>query len=141
MPTSLEQQRRAVGTAMTASRGTGDQMAARRNGRKAVEDINSLVSPASQRKTLTTLDPRGRLEAKQGRGDYEEPATAGWVGIASPLTEADYATREYWAEKTITSSDGLLSFRIKPIKKIIQADANAAEVVQLFADPNPVPAP
>lgn len=147
---SLEQQRRAIGTAMTARRGTGDQMAARRgtgeqmaarrNGRKAVEDINSLVSPASQRKTLTTLDPRGRLEAKQGRGDYVEPTTGG-VGIASPLTEADYDTREYWAEKTITSSDGLLSFRIKPIKKIIQADANAAEVVQIFADPNPVPAP
>jgi hypothetical protein len=140
MPSSLEQQRRAVGTAMTARRGTGDQMASRRNGRKAVEDINSLVSPASQRKTLTALDPRGRLEAKQGRGDYVEPTTGG-VGIVSPLTEATYATREYWAEKTITSSDGLLSFRIKPIKKIIQADANAAEVVQLFADPNPVPAP
>ena len=138
---SLGQQRRAIGQAMTASRGTGDQMASRRNGRKAVEDINSLVSPASQRKTLTTLDPRGRLEAKQGRGDYEEPATAGGVGIASPLTEADYDDREYWDEKTITSSDGLLSFRIKPIKKIIQADANAAEVVQLFADPSPVPTP
>jgi len=138
---SLEQQRRAIGTAMTARRGTGDQMAARRNGRKSVEDINSLVSPASQRKTLTTLDPRGRLEARQGRGDYEEPAAAGGVGIASPLTEADYDTREYWAEKTITSSDGLLSFRIKPIKKIIQADANDAEVVQLFADPSPVPTP
>ena len=138
---SLEQQRRAIGTAMTARRGTGEQMAARRNGRKAVEDINSLVSPASQRKTLTALDPRGRLEAKQGRGDYEEPATAGGGGIASPLTEADYDTREYWAEKTITSSDGLLSFRIKPIKKIIQADANYSEVVQLFADPDPAPAP
>ena len=148
---SLEQQRRAIGTAMTARRGTGDQMAARRgtgeqmaarrNGRKAVEDINSLVSPASQRKTLTTLDPRGRLEAKQGRGDYEEPAAAGGVGIASPLTEADYATREYWAEKTITSSDGLLSFRIKPIKKIIQTDDNYSEVVQLFAEPDPAPAP
>jgi hypothetical protein len=140
MPSSLEQQRRAAGTAMTARRGTGDQMAARRNGRKAVEDINSLVSLPSQRKSLTALDPRGRLEAKQGRGDYVEPITAG-AGIASPLTEAAYADREYWAEKTITSSDGLLSFRIKPIKKIIQADANDAEVVQLFADPNPVPAP
>ena len=141
MPSSLEQQRRAVGTAMTASRGTGAGMAARRRGQATVDDINSLVSPASQRKTLTTLDPRGRLEARQGRGDYEEPATAGGVGIASPLTEADYDTREYWDEKTITSSDGLLSFRIKPIKKIVQADANAAEVVQLFADPSPVPAP
>ncbi len=127
---SLEQQRRAGGAAM----------AARRRGQATVDDINSLVSPASQRKTLTTLDPRGRLEAKQGRGDYVEPTTGG-VGIASPLTEADYDTREYWAEKTITSSDGLLSFRIKPIKKIIQTDDNYSEVVQLFADPDPAPAP
>lgn len=131
---SLEEQRRAIGTAMTASRGTGDQMAARRNGRKAVDDINSLVSPASQRKTLTTLDPRGRLEAKQGRGDYVEPVTGGG-GIASPLTELDYLDRLHWDERTITSSDGLLSFRVKPIKQITQQDDNGDEVLQRFAEP------
>ena len=131
---SLEQQRRAIGTAMTARRGTGEQMAARRNGRKAVEDINSLVSPASQRKTLTILDPRGRLEAKQGRGDYVEPTTGG-AGIASPLTELDYLARLHWDEQTITSSDGLLSFRIKPIKQITQQDDNGDEVLQRFAMP------
>lgn len=135
MPSSLEQQRRAIGTAITARRGTGDQMSARRNGRKSVEDINSLVSPASQRKTLTTLDPRGRLEARQGRGDYEEPVAAGGAGIASPLTELDYLARLHWDERTITSSDGLLSFRVKPIKQITQQDDNGDEVLQRFAMP------
>ena len=132
---SLEQQRRAVGTAMTARRGTGEQMAARRNGRKAVEDINSLVSPASQRKTLTTLDPRGRLEAKQGRGDYVEPTTGG-VGIASPLTEQSYAQREYHPQGEFTS-DGL--FYLPAIKKIVltDADGTVGEVL-LAAPPAPV---
>ena len=136
MPSSLEQQRRAVGTAMTARRGTGEQMAARRNGRKAVEDINSLVSPASQRKTLTTLDPRGRLEAKQGRGDYVEPTTAGGVGIASPLTEQSYAQREYHPQGEFTS-DGL--FYLPAIKKIVltDADGTVGEVL-LAAPPAPV---
>lgn len=116
-------------------------MAARRRGQATVDDINSLVKLPTTKPKLAPIEPRGGLAAKQGRGDYQEPEASTGGGIASPLTEADYDTREYWAEKTITSSDGLLSFRIKPIKKIIQADANAAEVVQLFADPNPVPAP
>lgn len=140
MATSQEQNRRAIGAALTASRGSGAAMAARRRGRASVEDLNSLVTPAPQRRQLAAVEPRGAVPAQQGRGDYTPPPT-GTGGIASPLTELDYADREYWDAITINSSDGMLSFRVKPIKKIIQADANDAEVVQLFADPNPVPAP
>lgn len=136
MATSLEQQRRAIGTAMTASRGTEASMASRRRGQATVDDINSLVKPPTASKQLPTLEPRGGVAAKQGRGDYQEPST-GTAGIASPLTEADYSARQYWDEVTLVSSDGLLSFRIKPIKQITQADANDAEVVQIFADPEP----
>lgn len=136
---SLEQQRRAIGTAMTARRGTGEQMAARRNGRKAVEDINSLVSPASQRKTLTTLDPRGRLEAKQGRGDYTDtrPNQAGGTGVAWPLVESDYDARTYHASG-LASSDGL--FTIPAIDKLVLTDAEGRTGEVRLAEP-PAPTP
>lgn len=125
MATTQESRRRSIGTAMTS----------RRTGRASVNDINSIITAAAQKKTLKTIEPKGSLPAVQGRGEYEAPATS-TGGIASPLTEADYDDREYWAEQTVMSSDGLLSFRVKPIKQITQRDANDAEVVQIFADPS-----
>lgn len=143
---TLAEQRRAIGETMVARRGTGAQaqaarraigtaMEVRRTGKAAVEDINSLVTTPRQSKQLEAVEPRGTVAAKQGRGDYTEPTAGGAAGIASPLTEADYSSRQYWPDQTITSTDGLLSFRIKPIKQLTQADANGAEVLQVFAEP------
>ncbi|MDT4827639.1 hypothetical protein FQZ97_609920 [compost metagenome] len=79
--------------------------------------------------------------ATKGRGSWDpnKPATGGGGGIASPLTETAYADRTFWAERTILSSDGLLTFKVKPIKEITQADANDLEVKQVFADPAVTP--
>jgi hypothetical protein len=139
MARSQEQSRRSIGAALTASRGSGAGMAARRRGLTTVSDLNSLVTPPKQRKQLAVVEPRGAVPATQGRADYTPPPTT-TGGIASPLTETEYAARQYYTERTITSSDGLLSIRVKPIKQITQTDANDAEVVQIFAVP-PVPTP
>lgn len=144
---TLEQQRRAIHDAMVARRGTGAQMnasrqASRRTGRPIVDDLNSLLTPTTPKPGLPPVEPRGGVPATTGRGTYTAPAGgSSTAGIASPLTETNYGDREYWAEKTITSSDGLLSFRLRPIKSISQTDANGAPVVQLFANPSPEPAP
>ena len=143
---TLAEQRRAIGEAMVARRGTGAQMqaerraigtamVARRTGKASVEDINSLVTPPRQSKTLEAVEPRGTVAAKQGRGDYNEATNTGTAGIASPLTEVSYSEREYWPEQTVTSADGLLSFRVKPLKVLNQVDANGDEVQQVFANP------
>lgn len=150
---TLEQQRRAIHDAMVARRGTGAQMTAsrqaigaamvsRRTGRPIVDDLNSLLTPTTPKPGLPQVEPRGGVPATKGRGTYTAPAGgSSTAGIASPLTETNYGDREYWAEKTITSSDGLLSFRLRPIKSISQTDANGGPVVQLFADPSPEPTP
>ena len=140
---SLEQQRRAGGAAMEQQRRAGGAaMAARRRGQATVDDINSLVKLPATKSKLAPIEPRGGLAAKQGRGDYQEPEASTGGGIASPITEIKYSDRTYWDDITITSSDGLLSFRVKPIKQIEQVDANADEVVQIFANPKPpVPTP
>jgi hypothetical protein len=79
------------------------------------------------------------VPASRGTGTYKAPTSSGGTGagIASPLTETSYTAREYWPEQTLLSSDGLLSFKVKPIKKIVQTDASTTpqEVVQLFAEP------
>ena len=106
--------------------------------KQLVTALNSLVKPVS-RKELKPLEPRGALAGKRATAEYKAPATGTGGGIASPLTEASYAAREYWPVEVLTSSDGLLTFRVKPIKKIVQADANDAEVVQIFAQPVATP--
>ncbi|MDF3931402.1 hypothetical protein [Pseudomonas citronellolis] len=112
-------------------------MADRSNSATLAADIRAITGADSQqRKQLKTLEPRGALEEKRGRADYVEPAAAAASGgIASPLTESSFLDREYWADKVITSTDGLFSFKIKPIKSIHQVDANNAEVIQQFAQP------
>ena len=61
-------------------------------------------------------------------------AGAGGVttGIASPLTEGNFALREFWPG-AYTTTDGL--FVLPAIKKLVTADANGAEVVINFAEP------
>lgn len=145
---SLEQQRKALNDNMTGRRGTGAQMeaerqalgqamVARRTGASQLQDIHGLARPATQQRTLRRIEPRGSLAAQKGRGTWSAPAlvpNAG-TGIASPLIEQDYEARTYWDERTVVSVDGLLSFRIKPIKEFTQLDANDFEVKQQFAEP------
>lgn len=52
---------------------------------------------------------------------------------ASP--SAPYTARTYYDEYTVTSSDGLLTLKLKPIKQMKSVDANGAEVVQIYAEP------
>lgn len=59
-----------------------------------------------------------------GAGPGARPA-----GIASPLTEEDYATRE-WHAAQVYSSDGFLSW--PQIKKQVFKDANGATVEIVF---------
>ena len=56
-------------------------------------------------------------------------------GIASPLTETSYAAREFHATQTITSTDGLFTLKIKPVKKIKFKDAGNADVEIVFKAP------
>lgn len=137
--------RRAIGTAnekarrgfdnTAARRAIGARMEADRRGSTVQEDINRLVIPIRQPATLRQAEPLGSLPAKRGRADYKAPTESAGGGIASPLIEASYGARTFWPDVTVTSTDGLRSFVIKPIKEITQADANAAEVKQQFAQP------
>lgn len=145
---SLESERRAIGSNNEAARrGIGQRMindraaikagisAARASTFKA--DLNALESSPRKQVTLTKRDAKGTRAATVGTGSYKAPATTGGTGggIASPLTETSYASREYWGPQSITSVDGLLTFRVLPIKQLSQADADDVEIKQIYAEP------
>jgi len=56
-------------------------------------------------------------------------------GIASPLTETAYSDRTYHSTKTITSTDGLLTFEVDPIKQVFFQDAAGKSVEIYFQSP------
>lgn len=138
---AMEQGRRAAGRALEdARRAGGQQMEATRRGEAVAEDINSLVRPQRQARTLPRVAPVGALPAQRSSADYKAPAATGTAGIASPLIEGaagEGATlaREYYAGITLTSSDGLISLDVEPLKKLTMRDANGEPVVMEFAQP------
>lgn len=119
---AMEDNRRAIGTAMTE----------RRTGKSVAEDVNALVSPARQRRTLPSVDPVGALPSQRGRGTYQPAPSAGGGGIASPLVETDADMRTYHEEVLLPSTDGLTWIRWRSVKRIHMVDANNAEVVLEF---------
>lgn len=79
-------------------------------------------------------DPREGVEPGRAKASREVEESA---GIASPLTEPDVTAREYHDTQLVTSADGLFTLPVKPLKKLVMADANGAEVVMELAQPEP----
>lgn len=56
-------------------------------------------------------------------------------GIASPLVETAFTDRHYWPVVSITSTDGLLTWEVDPIKKVFFNDALGNGVEIDYAQP------
>lgn len=123
---------RRAGDGAAARRAGGDAMLERRTGRAQVDEINALVNQPRPRKQLKTLTPRGALPAQTSPGINTPTPAATSGGIASPLTEQNYAAREYWPNGEY-SNDGLLT--LPAAKKLVLTDADGAEVIINLAQP------
>lgn len=98
------------------------------------EYLNRAVKPEHKPKVLPPLPAKGAIGVQVGIGEWKGGgAAAGGGGIASPLTEADASTREYWPDG-LRSSDGL--FVLPAIKTLNMTDASGAEVVIQLANPD-----
>lgn len=78
-------------------------------------------------KTLPAVKTATSIPARTGSSG---PKSTGGGSIASPLTETAYASRTYHSPMTITSTDGLLTWEVDPIKQVFFTDAtgNAVEI-------------
>jgi hypothetical protein len=150
--TSLAEQRAAIRAGISASRSSNlaEQRAAIRAGIQASRastikrDLNSLETSRRQAGELLVLERRGTISAARGTGVYRAPTGGTGSGIASPLTELTKVVdgntvpdRDYYPDQTLTSSDGLFSFEVRPINKLKLTDANDALVEVVFAVPAP----
>ncbi len=141
---TLEEQRRATAAGMAASRAPtgqaqrqagGQAMIERRTGRSQVDDINALVNPPRQRRSLPAVEPRGSVPAQTGTGNYQPPAAGAGGGIAGPLVEVP-GSREYFANKTqFYTSEFLFVVEIQPLRRMTMMDANGAEVPFEYREP------
>ena len=68
-----------------------------------------------EKKGLSEPVEKKPIVKKAGSADYEASSSGG----GGTRTEADAATREYYDEQLITSSDGLFQLAIQPIKWIL----------------------
>lgn len=148
---TLADQRRAIragvnssraATGADARRAIGEQIIKDRRGESVVQDLNRLITPQAQRRTLRTVPPVGAVPATRGRGTYTPPPATGG-GIASPLIERlvivdgqAVGDREYWPNGH-TTSDGL--FVLPAIKTWNFIDAAGAAVQLQLADPEGSP--
>lgn len=119
-------------------------MVDRRTGKQQVDDINAVLNPPKQQRTLKTVEARGGIPAQRGRGTYVAPPASSGGGIASPLTEKTKVVQdEEGNSKTVpdrdyypsgfTSSDGL--FVLPAISVQRMTDAGGADVQFIFANP------
>ena len=133
--TNNEAARRAIGTNNKAARRKiGSDMIERRTGRAQVDDINALLNPPRERRTLKQLEPRGGVTGQVGTGNYTAPPATGG-GLAWPLTEDDASTRVFWSSQVISSADGLVAIQIKPLRTMMLRDANDSSGALSLAEP------
>lgn len=91
------------------------------------DSIRSLAEPVERGQRFAeapTVGARVGLVAT-GRGSV---STGGGGSVA--LEEDDYTQREYWTTVNKTSTDGLLTIQIKPIKSILLTDGSRATFKQ-----------
>lgn len=147
--TTLAQQRAAIAAGISSARAAtggderraiGKRIETERRGAEVVEDLNRLINPTRQRRTLRTVPPVGALPTTRGRGNYTPPPASGG-GIASPLTERTRTEegevvpdRDYWPAINHYSSDGLMTFKLSAIKEANFTDDGGAAVQILFAE-------
>ena len=134
---AMEANRHAIGHNISAERqasGTSMEAERRTTGKQITSDLNRLVVAPTPPTQLAVLEKRGALPQRVGMGTYnaKNAPSSGGGGIATPLTEADYTNREYWASGLL-SSDGL--FTMPAIKVLNMTDADGAPLVINLAQP------
>lgn len=107
--------------------------------RRLIDDLNRVVvHPPKPRERLPAVGSPGTLP---GRGTGTAGSGTGPAGIASPLTEPDYLKREYHADLILSSSDGVFTLELKPLKAIELLDARSQPVRVVYAQPVDPPPP
>lgn len=75
--------------------------------------VDALVTKEPGWKEFTPAPAKGAKPGPVGKG---VPGSGGNGAVA--FEESDYSLRQYWPAVTLTSSDGLMTIEVQPIKSI-----------------------
>lgn len=84
--------------------------------------------------SLPAAKPRGEVPAQRSSSLDAPGAGQANKGINSPLTETTYASREWFNEKTLMTTDGIFAVRVRALKKIFMTDAKSNSVEMEFKE-------
>lgn len=100
------------------------------------DSLRALMEGDANTNTIPAARPRGASPAVTSAAPLPGAAKSGsGSGIASPLTETAYAARQWWPERQLTTTDGLVTFVIKPVKEVTFQDQAATEIKLQFKEP------
>ncbi len=108
------------------------------------KDISQILHERRlQAGTTRTNRARDRINATSKVVSDPPPSGEGGTGILSPLTETQFADRQYQTDTQVimVSTDGLFIMEVKPIKSINFKDDGGQDVQLVFAAPAPVIVP
>ena len=93
--------------------------------------VDRLSKPRRGKTDKKIKTPQGTITPQAGVGTFTAAASAsGAGGISSPLTEISSETSRQFYESPVTmySTDGIFSFTVNALKKVIMKDATGAQV-------------
>lgn len=96
------------------------------------KDLTDALAALTESANASKPDPmptRGALPAAKSAAVLGGSAPKTGGGIASPLVELSYASRQYHADKNLTSTDGMVTLVWSPLYQINLVDANNNAVV------------
>ena len=91
------------------------------------------LGPAPTATAPTELRPAAPIPASAGKAPNGSPAAGGTGG--GDLTEKDFSQRTYWPDRTLKSTDGVITWVYRPPKAVVMTDAAGKTVVLTFAEP------
>lgn len=96
------------------------------------KSLELLGTPAPGWRPLDAVSPVG---GRPGGVTTGRPSSVeqGQGGADATLEESDAALREYYASRIITTTDGLFTLEVRPIKRVALVDGGAI----LFKEPPP----
>lgn len=102
---------------------------------QALAELSQTQGTTRQDKALAPPKVPPAIPQRAGTATSKTAAGQGSGGIASPLTETAYADRTFHPEQAMTSTDGIFTLKIKPVKTINLTDAGGAAVTIEFKAP------
>jgi hypothetical protein len=94
--------------------------------------VTRVVEPPPKQTALEPLPPATPIAASRGEGRSPAPARSSGASTGADWTET---SRTYWADKNITSSDGMFTIVVKPLKKVSFTDGGTGTLHLNFLNP------